>query len=84
VESLVARGADADVDEADAQVQRLACAAQADIGLAVEEIWLLRSRALLARARGDEIAYRDYRVRYCAMATSLGFEGHIAWAEAMP
>ena len=49
VESLLARGADADIEEADTQVQRLARAAQADSGLAVEEIWLLRSRALLAR-----------------------------------
>ena len=38
----------------------------------------------LARAQGDDPAYRDYRDRYRAMATSLGFEGHIAWAEAMP
>jgi hypothetical protein len=35
-------------------------------------------------AQGDDTAYRDYRDRYRAMATSLGFEGHIAWAEAMP
>jgi hypothetical protein len=32
---------------------------------------------------GDEASYRDYRDRYRAMATSLGFEGHIKWAEAM-
>jgi hypothetical protein len=47
----------------------------------IREIWLLRLRALLARARGDE-AYAHFRDRYCDMATSLGFEGHIAWAEA--
>ena len=35
-------------------------------------------------AHGDEEAYRDYRDRYRAMATSLGFEGHMKWAEAMP
>jgi hypothetical protein len=28
--------------------------------------------------------YHDYRDRYRDMATTLGFEGHIAWAEAMP
>ena len=44
----------------------------------------LRLRALLSRARGDEAAYREYRDRYRAMATSLGFEGHMKWAEAMP
>ena len=84
VESLLARGADADIEEADTQVQRLARAAQADSGLAVEEIWLLRSRALLAKAHGDDTAYRDCRDRYRAMAKSLGFEGHMKWAEAMP
>ena len=45
---------------------------------------LLRLRVLLARAHGDETAYRDYRDRYRALATSLGFEGHTEWAEAMP
>jgi class 3 adenylate cyclase len=33
---------------------------------------------------GDDIAYRDLVNRYRAMAESLGFEGHIAWAEEMP
>ena len=41
-------------------------------------------RALLAKAHGDETAYRDCRDRYRAMAKSLGFEGHMKWAEAMP
>ena len=40
-------------------------------------------RTLLARARGDDVGYRDLASRYRAMAKSLGFEGHIAWAEAM-
>jgi hypothetical protein len=39
---------------------------------------------LLAHAHGDDVAYRDYRDRYRAMAKKLGFEGHMAWAEAMP
>jgi adenylate cyclase len=49
----------------------------------LHDIWLLRLRALLARARGEEVAYRDFVNRYRAMATSLGFEGHMAMAEAM-
>ena len=49
----------------------------------LHELPLLRLRAL-ARADSDEAAYRDYRDRYRAMATSLGFEGHMKWAEAMP
>jgi class 3 adenylate cyclase len=83
VETLLDRGADDDVAEAEAAIERLAEAPSGE-GLAVRDIWLLRLRALLARARGDEVAYRDDRDRYCAMATSLGFEGHMKWAEAMP
>jgi hypothetical protein len=80
---LVERGADGDVAEAEAAITRLA-AAPTDDGLVMREIWLLRLRALLSRARGDEDAYRDYRDRYRDMATSLGFEGHMEWAGAMP
>ena len=69
--------------EAEAAIERLA-AAPADEGLVMRDIWLLRLRTLLARARGDNVAYRDYRDRYRAMAKTLGYEGHIAWAEAMP
>jgi len=83
VESLLRGGSDSDLMEAEAAIERLA-AAPADEGLAVRDIWLLRLRALLAHAHGDEAGYRDYRDRYRAMATSLGFEGHMKWAEAMP
>ena len=83
VESLLARGADADL-KADAHVQRLADPVQADSGFAMGEIWLVRSQALLAHAHGDDTAYQDFRDRYRAMATSLSFEGHMKWAEAMP
>jgi hypothetical protein len=82
-ETLLERGADGDVAEAEAAIERLATA-PADEGLVIRDIWLLRLRALLARARGDTAAYAHLRDRYRDMATSLGFEGHIAWAEAMP
>jgi hypothetical protein len=52
-------------------------------GSAIREIMVLRLRLLLARARGDGVAFRELVERYRAMAKSLGFEGHIAWAEAM-
>ena len=83
VETLLERGAEGDLAEAQEAIDRLANL-PADEGSAVREITLLRLRVLLARARGDDAAYRDYRDRYRAMATSLGFEGHMAWAEAMP
>jgi hypothetical protein len=83
VETLLERGTHDDVAEAEAAIERLATA-PLDEGLVICEIWLLRMRALLAKAHGDETAYRDYRDRYRAMATSLGFAGHMNWAEAMP
>jgi hypothetical protein len=83
VETLLDRGTDDDVAEAEAVIERLA-ATPADEGLVIRDIWLRRLRALLARAHGDDTAYRDHRDRYRAMATSLGFEGHMKWAEAMP
>jgi class 3 adenylate cyclase len=83
VEALLERGANGDVIDAEAAIARLA-AAQDDEGPVIRDIWLLRMRALLAQALGDETAYHDYRDRYRAMARSLGFAGHIKWAEAMP
>jgi hypothetical protein len=82
VETLLDRGAEGDVAEAEAAIERLA-AAPADDGLVIRDTWLLRLRALLSRACGDDVAYRDFAGRYLAMAKSFGFEGHIAWAEAM-
>jgi hypothetical protein len=83
VETLLDRGAESDAAEAEAAIERLA-AAPTDEGLVMRDIWLLRLRALLARAHGDEAAYREFRDCYRDMARTLGFEGHIAWAEAMP
>jgi hypothetical protein len=82
VETLLDYGADGDVAEADAAIERLATA-PADEGLVMRDIWLLRLRAFLARAHGDAAAYADFRDRYRDMAKALSFEGHIAWAEAM-
>ncbi len=81
-EVLLRRGSDADIREAANQVGRLA-SIPTDPGFVLNEIQLLRMRALLARAQGDDAAYRDFADRYRDMAKSLGFEGHMAWAEAM-
>ena len=83
VEALLDRGEAADLAEAEAAIERLATA-PADDGLVMLDVWLLRLRALLARARGDDAAYCDLRDGYRDMAKTLNFEGHIAWAEAMP
>jgi class 3 adenylate cyclase len=82
VETLLDRGVEGDVAEAEAAIERVA-AAPADEGLALRDIWLLRLRALLARAHGDAEAYKQLRDRYRDMAKTLDFEGHIAWAKAM-
>jgi class 3 adenylate cyclase len=83
VETLLDRSAENGVAEAEAAIERLA-SAPTEEGAVIRDVWLLRLRALLARARGDAAAYRDFRDRYCDMAKTLGYEGHIAWAEAMP
>ncbi|HUB58196.1 MAG TPA: cyclase, partial [Mycobacterium sp.] len=82
VETLLDRGADGDVAEAEAAIDRLG-AARTGASLAVRDIWPLRLRALLAWAQGDTAAYAQLRDRYRDMAKTLGFEGHIEWAGAM-
>ena len=82
VDALLKRGTAADLREAEAAVDKLAALAT-EPGFVLKQIWLLRLRALLAQAHGDDIAYRDYRDRYREMAQELGFEGHMATAAAM-
>jgi adenylate cyclase len=83
VTALLRRGDDGDIDEARKVIDQLA-SVQVDSGFVPNELYLLRMRALLARAGGDSNAYRDFRDRYRVLATSLGFEGHMKWAQAMP
>ena len=82
VETLLDRAAESDVAEAEAAVERLA-AAPTDDGFPPRDNLVLRLRALLARACGDDVVYRKSVACYRAMAKSLGFYGHIAMAEAM-
>jgi len=82
VAALVQRGTDGDLDDARAAIDRLA-AKTTDAGFVLTKVQSARMRAQLARAGRDEEAYRNYRDRYRKMATELGFEGHMAWAEAM-
>jgi hypothetical protein len=78
VETLLARGGEADLQEAETAIERLAAAPLNFVG---REIWLLRLRALLAAARGDEAAHRHLIRRHRAMATKLGWLGHMAMAD---
>jgi len=80
VETLLARGGEADLQEAHTVIERLA-GAPLDDGLVLREIWLLRLRALLAGARGDEAAHRTFSRQHRAMATKLGWLGHMAMAD---
>ena len=82
VKAVLRRGSGTDLREARATTERLAAAPAT--GFVLHEIWLLRVRALLAQVRDEETGYREFRDRYHNMAGSLGYEGHIAWAEAMP
>jgi adenylate cyclase len=82
-ESLLHRGTEQDLEEVQTVINRLA-ACPTEPGFVLYELALLRLRALLAQAHGDAAAYAHFRDRYRDMARTLGFEGHIAWAEAMP
>lgn len=82
VELLLHRGRPDDIGAAREAVARVGAVPMAP-GVVVYEISLLRLRALLARACGDETGYRSYVDRYRTMAKEIGFDGHIAIAEAM-
>jgi len=82
VEALLQRGSDGDIHEAQSAIDRMT-AVEIEPGIVLYDIWTLRMRALLAQAKGEDATYRDYRDRYRKMANELGFEGHMAWAEAM-
>ena len=83
VEGLLQRGQDGDLEAAQEAIDRLAAMPTEPVFL-YHELPLLRLNALIANARGDEAGYRDFRDRYRARAKSVGFEGHMAMAEAMP
>jgi adenylate cyclase len=82
VEFLLRRGHADDLQEARMAIDRLA-AVPTDPGFVLHELPLLRLRALLARAHGDYPNFRHYTDKYRALATSIGFEGHISLAGAM-
>jgi adenylate cyclase len=82
VDSLLQRGSASDIAEAEAAIERLATV-PTDPGFVLFDLPLLRMRALLARARGDDAGYRDWTDKYRAMANGLGFEGHMAIAATM-
>jgi class 3 adenylate cyclase len=79
VETLLSRGGEADLKEAQTAIERLAAAPNHD--MVDREIYLLRLRALLAGARGDEAAHRDLLQQHRAMATKLGRLGHMAMSD---
>lgn len=81
VETLIERGTEADLAEAEHVIDRLV-RLRSGLEYAVRDITVLRLRTLLARARGD-VAFRELAGRYRALAGSLGFEGHIAWADSL-
>jgi class 3 adenylate cyclase len=79
VETLVARGHEPDLQEAQTAIERFAASPNHE--MVDREIWLLRLRALLAGARGDEAGYRDFLHQHRAMATRLGRLGHMAMSD---
>jgi adenylate cyclase len=81
VQLLVRRGSIGGLDKAQAAIDRLA-AISTDPGFVLHELPLLRSRALLALARGDENSCRNYLEQHRVKAVAAGFEALIATADA--
>ena len=82
VELLLERGGPDDLIAAAEAVDRFAAESNA-AGVAIYDVALLRLRAVVARACGNENEYREYVDRYRAMAREFDFDGHIAMAESM-
>jgi adenylate cyclase len=80
VELLVRRGSDGDQHEAQAVLDRLV-AVPTDPGFVLHELPVLRSRALLALARGDENSCHNFMERHRATAAAAGFEALVATAD---
>lgn len=83
VDILLQRGNDTDLVEAQEAIDRFAAIRILD-GTTLRDVNLLRMRALVSQANGDDTSYREYRDRYREMADNLGFEGHMQWAAEMP
>jgi adenylate cyclase len=81
VQLLIHRGSVGDQQNAQAAIDRLA-AVPTDPGFVLHELPLLRSRALLAHARGDEKSYRDFLDQHRAKAAAAGFDALIATRDA--
>lgn len=82
VEALLSRGSTADIKDAERAIDRLA-AVPTEPGFVLHELPVLRLRALLACAHGDEAGYRQFLARFRAKAQEADFEGYLAQAEAM-
>jgi len=82
VEALLSRGLAADIKDAELAIDRLA-AVPTEPGFVLHELPVLRLRALLARAHGDEPGYQQFLERFRAKASEADFEGYLAQAEAM-
>jgi class 3 adenylate cyclase len=82
VMSLLQRCAEGDLTRARAAIERLA-STPIDDGSLIYELSLLRMRASLAKAEGDDGSYRQLVDRYRSRATSLSFHRHIHIANSL-
>jgi hypothetical protein len=78
----IAEGIAEAIAEAEDVVDRLS-AETALNGWRTRDVTVLRLRALVARARADDVAYRHFRDCYRELSAELGYEADIALADAM-
>jgi adenylate cyclase len=82
VQLLIQRGSVEDLQEAEAAIDRLADV-PTDPGFVLHELPLLRSRALLAQAHGDEKGHRNFVEGHRVKAAAAGFEALLTTAESI-
>jgi adenylate cyclase len=79
VDLILKRATAADLREAQAAIDRMA-ADPTEPGVVLNEMAVLRGRALLAKAQGDTDAFQRIVREYRESATAYGFEGHLQMA----
>ncbi|CAN3129828.1 AAA family ATPase [Mycobacterium sp. smrl_JER01] len=82
VQTLLERNDTADPAAAQVEIDRLAMMATGADSV-VLELTVLRLRALMAGTHGDDLTHRDLVRRYRTLATTHGYDGHIACADAL-
>ena len=83
VETLLDRGGEGDLTEAEEVTDRME-AAPLEMASECLDLWLLRMRACSPTPAAKRVSTVTIGTAIARLAASLGFEGHMQWAQEMP